>query len=124
MWGKVGKKGKKECTMTEGVESEVLSGVYESYGHSLNRLRVLLFCMKYPKLKFTTECIAVNQGEDRVVLEKEIQSLISQGILGKGTNAGITYYCLNRTQQELTELTEEFLRAWRLHEIGVRTERA
>jgi hypothetical protein len=34
-------------------------------------LRVLLFCMKYPKLKFTTECIAVNHGIARVVLEKE-----------------------------------------------------
>ena len=110
--------------MTEGVESEVLSEVSGSYGHSLNILRVLLFCMKYPKLKFTAECIAVNQGVDRVVLEKEIQDLTSNGILGKKSDAGITYYCLNRTQQELTELTEEFLRDWHLHEIGVRTERA
>jgi hypothetical protein len=110
--------------MTESVESEVLSGVSGSYGHGLNILRVLLFCMKYPKLKFTTECVAVNQGVDRVALEKEIQDLISHGILGKKSDAGITYYCLNRTQQELTELTEEFLRDWHLHEIGVRTERA
>jgi hypothetical protein len=120
----VGKRGKKECNMTEGVESEVLSGVCGSYGHSLDILRVLLFCMKYPKLKFTAECIAVNQGVDRVVLEKEIQDLISRGILGRKSDAGITYYCLNRTQQELTELTEEFLRDWHLHEIGVRAERA
>jgi len=110
--------------MTEGVESEVLSGVYGNYGHSLNILRVLLFCMKYPKLKFTAECVAVNQGVDRVVLEEEIQDLISQGILGKKSDAGVTYYCLNRSQQELTELTEEFLRDWHVHEIGVRTERA
>jgi hypothetical protein len=39
--------------------------------------------MKYPKLKFTAECVAVNQGVDRVVLEEEIQDLIRQGILGK-----------------------------------------
>ena len=110
--------------MTEGVESEVLSGVYGNYGHSLNILRVLLFCMKYPKLKFTAECVAVNQGVDRVVLEEEIQDLISQGILGKKSDAGVTYYCLNRSQQELTELTEEFLKDWHVHEIGVRTERA
>jgi len=110
--------------MTKSVESEVFSGVCESYGHSLDVLRVLLFCMKYPKLKFTTECVAVNQGVDRVVLEKEIEDLISRGILGRKSDAGITYYCLNRTQQELTELTEEFLRDWHLHEIGVRTERA
>ena len=110
--------------MTEGVESEVLSGVSGRYGHSLNILRVLLFCMKYPKLKFTAECVAVNQGVDRVVLEKEIQDLTSNGILGKNSDAGTTYYCLNRTKQELTELTEEFLRDWQLHEIGLRTERA
>jgi hypothetical protein len=124
MWGNVGKRGKKECTMTEGVESEVLSGVCGSYGHSLDILRVLLFCMKYPKLKFTAECVAVNQGVDRVILEKGMQDLISRGILGRKSDAGITYYCLNRTQQELKELTEEFLRDWHLHEIGVRAERA
>jgi hypothetical protein len=110
--------------MTESVESEVLSGVCESYGHSLDILRMLLFCMKYPKLKFTAECVVVNQGVDRVVLEKEIEDLISRGILSRKSDAGITYYCLNRTQQELTELTEEFLRDWHLHEIGVRAEGA
>jgi hypothetical protein len=61
---------------------------------------------------------------DRVVLEKEIQDLINQGILGKKNDAGITYYFLDRTQQELTELTEGFLRDWHLHETGVRAERA
>jgi hypothetical protein len=112
------RKGGKECDMSEGVDKEVLSSVWENHNHSLNKLRVLLFCMKYPKLKFTAECVAVNQGEDRVVLDKEMQSLISQEILSKGTNTGITYYCLNKTQQELTELTEGFLRDWHLHEIG------
>jgi len=110
--------------MTEGVESEVLSGVYGNYEHNLNVLRVLLFCMKYHKLKFTTECVAVNQGMDRLVLEQEIEGLISQGILGRKSDSGITYYCLNRTQQELTELTQEFLRDWHLHKIGVRPGRS
>ena len=108
----------KECAMSEGVDKEVLSSVWDNQKHSLNKLRVLLFCMKYPKLRFTIECVAVNQGEDKVVLADEIQSLISQGILGKGDNGGITYYCLNKTQQELTELTEGFLKDWHLHEIG------
>jgi len=80
--------------------------------------------MKYPKLKFTAECVAVNQGVGKDVLEEEIQDLISRGILGRKTDAGVAYYCLNRTPQELTELTEEFLRNWRLHEVGVRAERA
>jgi len=110
--------------MTKGVESEVLSRVWEDYSHSLTRLRVLLFCMKYPKLKFTTECVAVNQGVDIVILEKEIQGLINQGVLCKKTDAGITYYFLNRTQQELTELTEGFVRDWHLHEVELRAERA
>lgn len=106
--------------MTQGVESEVVSEVWESYGHNLTTLRVLLFCMKYPKLKFTAECLAVNQGTDRVGLEAEIRDLIGQGILDSKSEAGITYYCLNRTPQELTELTEGFLRDWHMHETGVR----
>jgi hypothetical protein len=110
--------------MTEGVESELLSGVYGNYEHNLNILRVLLFCMKYPKLRFTTECVAVNQGMDRLVLQQEMEGLISQGILGKKSDSGITYYCLNRTQQELTELTQQFLRDWHLHKIGVKAGRS
>ena len=121
LWGKVGKKGRMEGSMTKGVDSEALCGVSRNYSRDLARLRVFLFCMKYPKLRFTTECVAVNQGTDRVVLEKEIEHLTSQGILGKGTDAGITYYYLNRTQQELTELTEGFLRDWHLHEIENRS---
>ena len=109
--------------MTECVESEVLSGVRRNYEHHLDILRVLLFCMKYPKLKFTTECIAVNQGMDRVVLEREIEGLINQGILGRRNDSGITYYCLNRTAQELTELTQEFLRDWHSHRTGMKASR-
>jgi hypothetical protein len=105
--------------MTECVESEVLSGVHRSYEHRFNVLRVLLFCMKYPKLKFTTECIAVNQGMDRLVLEQEMEGLINQDILGRKKDSGITYYWLNRTTQELTELTQEFLRDWHSLETGV-----
>lgn len=105
--------------MREDVESGVLPGVYGNYEHHLNLLRVLIFCMKYPKLKFTAECIAVNQGMDRVALEQEMEGLISQGILGRKSDSGITYYCLNRTQQELTELTHEFLRDWHSHNTGL-----
>lgn len=110
--------------MTECVESGALSGVYRNYEHNLNILRVLLFCMKYPKLKFTTECVAVNQGMDRAVLEQDIEGLISQGILGRKSDSGITYYCLNRTPQELTELTQEFLRDWHSQKTGVRAGRS
>jgi hypothetical protein len=109
--------------MTECVESEVLSGVHRNYEHHLNILRVLLFCMKYPKLKFTTECIAVNQGMDRLVLEQEIEALINRGILGRKNDSGITCYWLNRTTQELTEFTQEFLRDWHSHKTGVKASR-
>jgi hypothetical protein len=62
----------------------------------------------------------VNQGVDKVVLEEEIQDLITEGILGKQmSDTGITYYCLNSTQQELTELTEIFVKDWHLHRSGV-----
>ncbi len=106
--------------MIKDVDSEMSCGVQENDRDSLTKLRVLLFCMKYPKLKFTVECVAVNQGVDQVVLEEEIQDLISEGILGKKSDAGITYYCLNRTQPELTELTEAFLRDWHINTTGAR----
>jgi hypothetical protein len=65
----------------------------------------------------------VNQEVDKVVLEEEIQNLIAEGILGKQvSDTGITYYCLNGTQQELTELTDMFLRDWHLHRSGVGAE--
>ena len=120
----MGKRGREECIMPEGVEPQVLSEIRESHEHRLDILRMLLFCMKYPKLKFTAECVAVNQGLDRIVSEKRIEDLTSRGILGRKNDAGITYYCLNSTQQELTQLTEEFLRDWNRHEVGVGAERA
>lgn len=101
--------------MITDVDRERLSNTLEDHNDSLAKLRLLLFCMKHPKLKFTTDCFAVNQGVDKVVLEEEIQSLINEGILGKKTSdIGITYYCLNKSQQELLEVTEKFVRDWRL----------
>lgn len=103
--------------MTENVETEPLPEVCQNYNEDLTTLRVFLFCMKYPKLRFTTECLAVNQGTDKVVLEKEIEHLTREGILAKGNDGGITYYYLNTTQRELTELTEGFLRDRHLRRI-------
>ena len=119
----MGSKGGKEWTVISSVGSERLSDVWENHSGPLAKLRVLLFCMKYPKLKFTAEWVAVNQGIEEVVLEGEIQNLINEGILGEQTSGtGITYYCLNRTQQELVELTESFLRDLHLHGSSIRTE--
>ncbi len=102
--------------MITNVDQEKLSSVRQNDIDTLAKLRVFLFCMKYPKLKFTAECLAVNQAVDKVVLEKEIQYLIREGILLKQINdSGVTYYHLNKTQEEMTELTERFLRDLRLH---------
>ncbi len=117
----MGKRGDKEHAMTHSVDSRTITQVWDGYESALTTLRVLLFCMKYPKLKFTTECVAVNQGVEKAALEKEIENLIGQGILGKGSDGGITYFYLNRTRQELTELTEGFLRDWRSHEVANRS---
>jgi hypothetical protein len=120
-WGKVGKRGEMEGTMITDVERGRLSNALEDHSESLAKLRVLLFCMKHPKLKFTTDCVAVNQGVDKVVLEEEIQNLINEGILGKQTSdIGITYYCLNKSQQELLELTERFVKDWRSQGSGAK----
>ena len=47
--------------MIKDVDRERLSDFWENHNDTLAKLRVLLFCMKYPKLKFTAECVAVNQ---------------------------------------------------------------
>jgi hypothetical protein len=52
-WGKVGKKGGKEWIVIKGVDRERLSNALEGHSDPLAKLRVLLFCMKHPKLKFT-----------------------------------------------------------------------
>lgn len=109
--------------MTKDVDTERLSGVRENNSAPLVKLRVLLFCMKHPRLNFTTDCIAVNKEVDKVVLEEEIQNLISSGILDKQiSDSGITYYRLNRTEQELVELTEKFMKDLHLQESGIRAE--
>lgn len=106
--------------MINSVDKGKISTALESHSDPLAKLRVLLFCMKHPKLKFTADCVAVNQELDKVVLEEEIQELIDEGILGKQVSVtGITYYCLNGTQQELTEVTEKFVKDWRSHRGGV-----
>jgi len=106
----VGKRVEKEWTVIKDVVKERQSVVWENHGGPWTKLRVLLFCMKHPRLKFTTDCVAVNQGVDKGVLEEEIQNLISEGILGEQiSDTGITFYCLNKTQQELIELTERAL---------------
>lgn len=79
----------------------------ERRGDNLARSKVLLFCVKHPRMNFTVDCIGVDQEINKAALEEEIQSLVDQGVVNKRmSGTGTTLYCSNRTQQELVKLVE------------------
>jgi hypothetical protein len=101
-WGKrVGQ------SMIDNVKEARLGCFGERRGDTLAKSKVLLFCLKHPRMKFTVECIGVNQEINKAALEEEIQSLVDQGVVNKHiSGAGTIFYFSNRTQEELTKLTE------------------
>ena len=57
--------------------------------------RVLFFCTKHPKMKFTRECLLNDHETDKVELDKEIEALVNDGILEKQiSDTGTAWYCL------------------------------
>lgn len=59
--------------------------------------RVLLFCTKHPKIKFTPECLLNDHEGDKLELDldKEIQALVNDGILEKQiSDVGTAWYYL------------------------------
>ena len=71
--------------------------------------RVLLFCSKHPRMKFTAECIPLNNKEEKTTLKEELQVLVTQEIISQQiSDTGVVFYCSNRTQQELVRLSQNF----------------
>jgi len=59
--------------------------------------RVLLFCTRHPKMKFTPECLLNDHEGDKleIDLDKEIQALVNGGILEKQiSDVGTAWYYL------------------------------
>ena len=103
----MGKKGKIGQSMMKNVEEGRLLSFGERRSDTSAKSKVLLFCLKHPRMKFTADCVGVEHEINKATLEEEIQSLIDEGIVSKHISAtGTTFYCSNRTQQELAGLIE------------------
>ena len=59
--------------------------------------RILIFCTRHPKMKFTLECILNHHERDKSDLHEEVEDLVNDGILEKQiSNVGtVWYYVLN-----------------------------
>jgi len=59
--------------------------------------RILIFCTRHPKMKFTLECILNHHEEDKFAMDKELQDLVNDGILEKQISdvGTVWYYVLN-----------------------------
>lgn len=103
----MGKKGRIGQIMMNNVKEGRLVSFGERRGSTSAKSEVLLFCLKHPRLNFTAECIAAVQEINKSTLEEEIQSLVAQGIVSKHiSDSGTTFYCSNKTQEELAKLIE------------------
>jgi len=71
--------------------------VLEPSAHTSIEQRILTFCTRHPKMKFTLECILTDHEGNESDLHEEIEDLVNDGILEKQiSNAGtVWYYILN-----------------------------
>ena len=70
LWGKIQKE-----TGMKVVEAKPSTFLGPPNYTSLEQ-RVLLFCTKHPKMKFTPECLLNDHERDKPALDKEIQALV------------------------------------------------
>jgi len=77
-------------------EAKVVT-VLEPSAHTFIEQRILIFCTRHPKMKFTLECILTDHEGNEFDLHEEIEDLVNDGILEKQiSNAGtVWYYILN-----------------------------
>lgn len=74
-----------------------LATVLEPPNDTSIQQRILIFCTRHPKMKFTLECILNHHEEDESAMDKELLDLVNDGILEKQiSNVGtVWYYVLN-----------------------------
>ena len=98
----------KREVMIEGVDNSRLFGP-ETRKNTMVKWQVVLFCYKHPKMRFTAECIHLDNKEEKMTLKKELQDLVTQEIISQQiSDAGVVFYYLKRTQQKLGPLTQDF----------------
>jgi predicted HTH transcriptional regulator len=71
--------------------------VLESPSDTSIQQRILIFCTRHPKMKFTLECILNHNEEEKAAMDKELRDLVDDGILEKQISdvGTVWYYVLN-----------------------------
>jgi len=81
----------------------------ERKNSAIIKQQVLLFCSKHPRMKFTAECIPLDNKEERTRLKEELQALVAKEIISQQTtDSGVVFYCSNRPQQELVRMSQNY----------------
>jgi len=81
----------------------------ETKKNSQIKQHVLLFCYKHPKMKFTAECIPLNNKENKTALKDELQALVAGGVVSQQiSDTGMVFYSFNSTQQALNLVQGQF----------------
>ena len=81
-----------------------LSSLLNEHHDASVKKQVIHFCTRHPKMKFIPECILSSRKTDKDTLDRQIQALVSQGIIAKQTSkVGTVWYHFNGMQQELVE---------------------
>lgn len=89
LWGRI-----QQEAIIKGVEAKP-STLLEPPNYTSMEQRVLIFCTKHPKMRFTLECLLNDHEGDKLELDKEIEALVNDGILEKQiSDVGTTWYYL------------------------------
>ncbi len=98
MWEMVGDGGEEnKVEVIMDTRKAKSATVLEPPNHTSIEQRILIFCTRHPKMKFTLECILNHHEGDKSDLHEEVEDLVNDGILEKQiSNVGtVWYYVLN-----------------------------
>ena len=83
LWGKVGKFGVTgSIVMINVVNTWSVKSQRQALFNPVQR-QVLLFCAKYPQMRFTADCILAYHDVDKSVVRREIQNRVAMGVVGE-----------------------------------------
>lgn len=93
MWGKVGKFGVTgSIVMINVADTWSMKSQRQALFNPVQR-QVLLFCAKYPQMRFTADCILAYHDVDKSAVQREIQNLVAVGVVGEGlSNNGRSFF--------------------------------
>ena len=84
-------------------EVNLLCLLEQHNGDSIKQ-QIIRFCNKHPRMKFIPECTLSDHETDKDTLDKQMQSLVDQGLIARQTSkVGTVWYCFNGMRQEPAE---------------------